>query len=308
MAKNHRDTAHRIPKNRRIHTHIKDRRTGFVRSSSGNITDPGGSIGNSIDLGISERMAAGIMGTDHGKSSRNIVAGIVGKRRSVVNETGIYGRFNGYFSALYKNNTGDAVVEATILFPIMIMIFAALVLLSMYLPAQAVLQRATQYAATAIATENSDTWLYFDESSMKYDRETDKRRLKNVYADLFMGSGDIRSKGEAIVHEIESRGISSRAGHLNVDCYFVNRILYKEVVVTAVREIPMPVDLSFVGFPRNITITATSAAAVHDGDEFVRSIGIANDFAGFISDRYGLYNITDAISSFGSRVTGLLGW
>ena len=52
-----------------------------------------------------------------------------------------------------------AVVEATILFPIIMMIFAGLVLLAMYLPTRAVLQQATQYAATALATEQSDTWL-----------------------------------------------------------------------------------------------------------------------------------------------------
>ena len=286
MAQNHRNTSHHLSKDRSIRTYFKDRRTWFVRGGSGNITYPGGSIGNSIDLGIPERVAAGTVGADHRKSSRNIVNG----------------------NALYKDDTGDAVIEATILFPVMIMIFAALVLLAMYLPAQSVLQRATQYAATAIATENSDTWLFFDEGSMKYNRESDKKNLKNVYADLFSGSGDIQSKGEAIVLEIESRGISIRTGHLNVDCYLVNKILYKEIVVTAVREFPMPVDLSFVGFPRTVTVTATSAAAVHNGDEFVRSIDIASDFAGFINEKYGLHNITDAISSFGNRVTGLLGW
>ena len=69
-----------------------------------------------------------------------------------------------------SDTSGDAVVEATVLFPIMIMIFAALVLLSIYLPARAVLQRATQFAATALANEASDTWLFFDESSMSYYR------------------------------------------------------------------------------------------------------------------------------------------
>lgn len=45
---------------------------------------------------------------------------------------------------LWRDDRGDAVVEATILFPIIIMIFAGLVLLSMYLPTRANLQRATQ--------------------------------------------------------------------------------------------------------------------------------------------------------------------
>jgi len=199
-------------------------------------------------------------------------------------------------------------VEATILFPIMIMIFAALVLLAVYLPSQAVLQRATQYAATAIATESSDTWLFFDESSIAYYHETDKNRLKNVYAELFTGSNDIQLKGEAIVIDAESRGISSKAGQLSVDSYMVNRIIYKEIVVTATREYPMPVDLSFIGFPETITVTATSTAVVLNGDEFVRNIDIATDFTEFIIEKYNLHDIKDAISSFGSKVSGILGW
>jgi len=207
-----------------------------------------------------------------------------------------------------EETAGDAVVEATILFPIMIMIFAALVLLSIYLPTRAVLQRATQFAATAIATETGDTWLFFNEGSMSYYRKSNIGQLKNVYVDLFAASGDVQSAGEAIVRDVESRSISSRAGELSVECIMINSIIYKEVVVTATREFTMPVDLSFVGFPNTISVTATSTAVVQNPDEFIRNIDMASDFLEFIADRYNLHNITNAISSFGSRVSGLLGW
>jgi len=209
---------------------------------------------------------------------------------------------------LITDTSGDAIVEATVLFPIMIMIFAALVLLSVYLPVRAVLQRAAQYAATALATEASDTWLFFDDGSMSYYRHTDKRQLKNVYADLFTKCNDIDFRGEDITTKIENRSISSKAGQLSVESNVVNNIFYKEVVITASREFPIPVDLSFVGFPKSIKITATSTAVVSNAEEFVRSIDMASDFAKFIEDRYGLHDITNAIASFGNRITGLLGW
>jgi len=90
--------------------------------------------------------------------------------------------------------------------------------------------------------------------------------------------------------------------------FFCNKIFYKEIVVTASREYPMPVDLSFIGFPETITVTATSTAVVHNSCEFVRNIDIACDFAEFIIDKYGLHDVTDTISSFGRRVASLLGW
>jgi len=190
----------------------------------------------------------------------------------------------------------------------MIMIFAALVLLAIYLPARAALQRATQYAATALATEMSDTWLFFDEGSMSYYRENDINRLSNVYAGLFSGIGDVQSKGEVIVHDLERRSISSRSGRLSIESSIVNSIIYKEAVVTATREFPMPVNLSFIGFPESISVTATSTAVVQNADEFVRNIDMASDFVNFLVERFNLHNVTDAISSFGSRVSGIFGW
>lgn len=211
-------------------------------------------------------------------------------------------------SECLMDTKGDAVVEATILFPVMIMIFAALVLLAIYLPARAALQRATQYAAVALAAEASDTWLFFSEGSMAYHRENDIRRLRNVYVELFTKDESIPAKGEAIVIEVESRSISSRTGQLTVESGIFNRIIYKEAVVTATREFPMPVDLSFIGFPITIAVTATSTAVVQNADEFIRNVDMAGDFIGFIADRYNLHSVMDAISSFGNRVTGILGW
>jgi hypothetical protein len=209
--------------------------------------------------------------------------------------------------SLLKTTNGSAVVEATILFPIITMIFAALVLLAVFLPSHAVLHRATQFAATALATEESDTWIFFDDDTLSYHWETDKARLKNVYEELFV-SEDITDRGEKIAREIESRSISSKEGKLTVTAYLENKIIYKEVVVIASREYPMPVDLSFVGFPKTITVRAASSAQAQNASDFVRNIDIASDFATFISDKYELSNVGDSISSFGSRVTNLLGW
>jgi len=194
------------------------------------------------------------------------------------------------------------------LFPIMIMIFAALVLLAIFLPTRAVLQRATQYAATAIATEESDTWLSFDEGAMTYYHEVNIGKLKNVYANLFTTTENVQSKGEAIVIALESNSISSKAGHLEVVSAFDNMVLYKEAKVTATREYNLPVNLSFVGFPRSISVTATSTVVVQNAEEFVRTVDMASDFTEFIIDRYNLHSVFDAINSFGNRVSGFLGW
>jgi len=211
-------------------------------------------------------------------------------------------------NSFVKDTNGDAVVEAAILFPVMIMIFSALVLLAIYLPTRATLQNATQYAATVIATEQSDEWLFFDRGSMSLRWEKDKRNLKNVYENLFSNSGGVQDKGEEIVTRVEGRSLSSKAGTLNVVCCIANKIVYKEVVVTATREFTVPSGLSFIGFPDTIPITVTSTAVVQNGDEFIRDIDIAVDFVKYISEKLGLNDIADSISTVGGKIAGFLGW
>ncbi|MCI9331532.1 MAG: hypothetical protein HFG05_05080 [Oscillibacter sp.] len=190
--------------------------------------------------------------------------------------------------SLWKSTEGYAVVEATILFPFILMAFAGLVLLSMYLPTRAVLQRETQYAATALATIQSDTWLDFDKDQLKFYWRDANHPPSNVYAALFAaffkGDGD----AETVVGKLEEHNIVSRAGELTVSCEIHNFVVYKEIAVTATRTIPVPVNLSFVNFPEEIPITVSSTAVVQNGDEFVRNIDIAKDFVKYLDEEYDL--------------------
>jgi len=210
-------------------------------------------------------------------------------------------------AALIHNSDGDAVVEAAIILPIMIMIFAALVLLAMYLPTQAMMQRATQYAATAIATEQSDTWLFFDEGSMSYYWESNKDNLENVYSALFSGNGDVQSRAESIIYGLNGNSINIIGEEMSVNCYVVDKVIYKEIVATASQEFTMPVDLSFIGFPTTIPLSVTSTAVVQNADEFVRSMDMAVDFVEFIMEKYNLTDVAGSISSCVNRVASLLG-
>lgn len=212
------------------------------------------------------------------------------------------------FRQFIEDTNGDAMVEAAILFPIIIMIFAALVMLSIYLPIKATLQRATQYAATAIATTKSDTWLEYDDDSMSFKRIENKDSLMNVYVALFTDGYDVERKGRNIVTTIEGRIVTPQPGELLVDADINNMLVYKEIVVTATREFKPPVKLPFISFPEEFKITVTSTAVVQNGDEFVRNMDLAVDFFEYIIEKFHLTNITDSISKFGKQVSSLMGW
>lgn len=213
----------------------------------------------------------------------------------------------------WNNLRGSAVIEATILFPMMIMILCGLVLLSTYLPTRSRLQQATQFAATAIATEKSDTWLYYDEDTMKYTWAGSKSELPNVYVSFIQGiTGNGKNDqftAEKVVETFLDEGAIKIAGELDVDCTMRNFIIYKEISVTATKHIPLPLDLSFIGFPEELTITVTSTAVVQDGDEFVRSMDIAGDFFNYLDEKYHITSnaVFTKIKEAGSKINQFLG-
>lgn len=207
------------------------------------------------------------------------------------------------WKTFWNNTEAYAVVEATILFPIILMTFAGLVLLSMYLPTRAVLQRETQYAATVLATVQSDTWLDYDKDSLEYYWRSGNSLRDNVYVALlssfFKRDG---SDAETIVKKREANSVTSHAGELEVSCKIHNYVIYKEIVVTATRTIPIPVNLSFVNFPQEIPVTVSSTAVVQNGDEFVRNIDIAKDFLSYVNREF-FHNSEDESGIF-SQLSG----
>lgn len=202
-------------------------------------------------------------------------------------------------------------VEATILFPIIFMIFAGLMLMAMYLPTRALLQRATQYTATALATERSDTWLRCDPATGKYYWLKDREDLGTVYGAAFGAlKGNNRNEADAaeqLVKNLESKGLVEVSGDLEVEYGVLNYIVYKEIIVTATKTIKMPVDLTFVGLKNEIPITVSSTAVVQNGDEFVRNIDLAVDLVTDLSEKYGLDETFGKIGEFLNKFNELLG-
>jgi hypothetical protein len=200
----------------------------------------------------------------------------------------------------------------------MFMVFFALVLLALYLPQRAMLQRATQFAADAIATGMSDTWVYYDSDTQTFGRYDSHAELRDgkggVYVTLYkavFGGGDtVADSAKSSVEGIDDReNIPVVAnGELTFDCSLVNYVVYKEIVVTATRSIEVPVDFSVIQFPSAIEMTVTSKAAVQNGDEFVRSIDLAVDFVNYVREKYpAVDKIFNAVAEAGNKINGFFG-
>ena len=215
------------------------------------------------------------------------------------------------WSSILDDTHGYAIVEATILFPIIIMIFAGICLLSIYLPTRTNLQQATQYAANVMATQKSDTWIEYNTESMEYTWIARRKDIRNVYRSLFRSSYENEAADIAtvtsVVTEREKQGIYIAVGNLQVTYTVTNAVVYQEMHVTATRTIKVPINLSFVGFPKEIPITVTSSAVMVNGDEFVRDIDLAKDFTEYLSKKYNLDKMFSSVSDVISRFNDVMG-
>ena len=194
------------------------------------------------------------------------------------------------WNRLIKDTSGDAIVEATILFPIMIMIFAALVMLAMYLPQRTILQEAAQFTAVALATESSDIYVAFDNEGNGIVKENHE----NVYAAALsgiLGKGlNVSDKALNIASYIAGRGFVEARGDMRIELITTNYVVYQEITVRLYQTIPMPVDLSFIGFPAELELVQEASAVVQNGDEFIRNIDIASDMLDWVNSRFGISN------------------
>lgn len=186
-----------------------------------------------------------------------------------------------------KNTNGDAVVEATILFPIMIMIFSALVLLAMYLPQRMLLQEVAQYTATAVAAEASDTYVAFDDNGNRIRKAPDISVYVTAFKGIF-GSGDLQDHAQQIANYMAQNAIMPVSSQIIAEVEVKNFVVYKEIAVTLTQTVPMPVDLSFIGFPTELRIEQQAGAVVQNGDEFVRNVDIAKDMVVWLDSKFGI--------------------
>jgi len=207
-------------------------------------------------------------------------------------------------NGILRSDCGYAVVEATILFPIMIMLFFTMVLLATYLPQRTILQEAAQAAAVAIATENSDTYVAFDEDGQRVEKEYPQRVFekngqfnkeyfnRSVYGaaidGMWLTKEEAEAKAASIVEHYAGKGVFAVPGKIDVQCSTTNYVIYQEVCVTVTQTIPVPVNFSFIGIPSELTLVQEAKAVVQNGDEFIRNVDIVKDLGIWAADEFGV--------------------
>ena len=177
--------------------------------------------------------------------------------------------------SIIRDEGGGAVVEATILFPIIFMIFFAFTMLAIYLPTSVALQRSVEKAALIVSSHRSDLGYIYDISSDKAGVDYNKLRQESVYAYMTRGFGDENDIAGKIVEKYAADTLYKGK---NLQISFKQDPSDKRyIVVTAEQTLEMPFDFPILPISKTFTIRKSARAIIHDADEFIRNMDIVYD-------------------------------
>ena len=181
------------------------------------------------------------------------------------------------------DESADAVVEATILFPIIIMIFFSFILLAIYLPSSVALQRSVQKAALIASAQRSDLGYVYDVSTGKAGVNYEKLRRENVYAYMFRGLDDEKANLEKIVGKYAAAALyTGKNLQVSVEQDPHDK---RYIIVTAEQTLAMPFSFPFLSITDEITLRKSARSMNRDADEFIRSMDIVYDLVIRKSDK-----------------------
>lgn len=215
-----------------------------------------------------------------------------------------------------RSQSGEVVVEATIILPIAILCVILLLYISIFICQKAMLQAALETSVVYFKNTLTDNFVEQSDTLALSSEEDVVRAVGNQYTtpeplnpyDKFSvfnkkvsddGFGDyFDSVAGNLLFRDDLNDDPNDDLKLTID--YSNYILFKEISVTARQQLSFPIDFSIIGVDGTVDLSATAQVAVVDHDELIRNIDFAADA---IRDT----KIGDAVKKLKSNVTGLYG-
>lgn len=198
-----------------------------------------------------------------------------------------------------KNNSGVVIVEASIVFPIMIFTILMMVYMGNVYYQQARLNSVVDLAAIKGAAYCADPML---ESIEKKGSVSKSNNDIQPYRYLF-GLGEVENKIQKYVSsEFNSAG-DGFFGFMSPDlekceATFNNNVIMYSFTVEATYEIKVPLRFMGTEPPTIVSLSAKATAPVNDNGEFINNLNMALDYYESSGAKQKVSAATDKISSF----------
>lgn len=194
-----------------------------------------------------------------------------------------------------KNQDGYMIIEASIVFPVIILAVCAMLLASVYIYEKAALQASVETALTYYKNSMTDSCIGTDVSKYTVDDSSTRTgssltEFKNLTIfDLFGKSAD---KNEIIDQINKIYGFRTfRSGDTSIDVKQGGILFDKYIEVRVQDKIHFPINLSFIGVDNSdITYDIRVRENVSDPDQFILDISVVQEFVMFYVNRTDIPN------------------
>ncbi|MBQ8578915.1 MAG: hypothetical protein IJ449_13270 [Clostridia bacterium] len=186
--------------------------------------------------------------------------------------------------SLKKDERGLAIVEAAILLPLCILMILAVYYAAIFLCQRANLQANLQNTLVYYKNVDSDCYVeladdmaYNLNSSTVEGTASSYGNTKVLFPYRFFGLSFKEEKFEKFFHSMSGYMFFDDGDDITLDVDTTNFIVYKTITATATQTVSPAINLSMVGIPSELTITASGEAVITNGDDFIRNTDLILD-------------------------------
>ncbi len=204
----------------------------------------------------------------------------------------------------FKTEDGMAIVEATILLPVCMLIVIALYYASIFLCQRANLQANLQTALIYYKNVESDTFVEAKAQMQFQNTEGTVAAVGSSYGSTsklfpyrFFGMKFRESEFHSLFQSICGHMFFDTGDNVALSVKSENYVVYKKITAAASQAVRPAISLAMVGVPEEMTIAASGEAIVTDADDFIRNTDFAVDL---ISNT----TLGEKIGDLADKVTG----
>ncbi|MBQ8509980.1 MAG: hypothetical protein IJ493_08755 [Clostridia bacterium] len=187
--------------------------------------------------------------------------------------------------SLHKNESGLAIVEATILLPVCIIMVVAIYYASIFMCQKANLQANVQNTLIYYKNVDSDTYVTLNTNNMTYtsgsgtvDADGSSYGTPTpLFPYRFFSFNVQQSKFEQFFRSMCGYMFFDTGTNVELKVVPKNYVVYKTITATATQTVKPAVSLSLIGLSDEITIKVTGKVVVTDGDDFIRNVDLVID-------------------------------
>lgn len=184
-----------------------------------------------------------------------------------------------------KKESGQVVVEATIILPIAILCVILLIYVSVFVFQKAILQAALETTVVYYKNTLTDTFIEQNAEVTYTTTEDGVSGIGNSYdaSEPLNPYSKFLTFDKKVSDEEFAKYFKSVEGNvlfeddLSLSIDYSNYVLLKEIEVSAEQIVEFPIDFSIIGVDSKVNLSATAKVAVVDHDELIRNIDYAID-------------------------------